>query len=199
MRHGAVSYFDDDGAPVDPEAVSLTTEGRAQAEAARDLLEPIAFDRVIASGLPRTIETASIVAPGREPEAWPELDEIRGERLSAIPADELENEFVHAFRGVVPNEKRFLGGETIGELFDRVIPAVDRLLADEKLGHGAARPARCRQPGDSLARAHRAAHVPRPVRTGAGVRQRPRRRRRRLDRPGREREPVSTSRTARRA
>ena len=93
---------------------------------------PIAFDRVIASGLPRTCETASIVAPGREPEAWPELDEIRGERLSAIPADELENEFVHAFRGVVPNEKRFLGGETIGELFDRVIPAVDRLLADEK-------------------------------------------------------------------
>ena len=38
---------------------------------------------------------------------------------------------MHAFRGVVPNEKRFLGGETIGELFDRVLPALDRLLADE--------------------------------------------------------------------
>ncbi len=37
---------------------------------------------------------------------------------------------MHAFRGVVPNEKRFLGGETIGELFDRVLPALDRLLAD---------------------------------------------------------------------
>ncbi len=30
----------------------------------------------------------------------------------------------------MPNEKRFLGGETIGELFDRVVPALDRLLAD---------------------------------------------------------------------
>ena len=38
---------------------------------------------------------------------------------------------MHAFRGVVPNDKRFLGGETIGELFDRVLPALDRLLADE--------------------------------------------------------------------
>jgi probable phosphoglycerate mutase len=38
---------------------------------------------------------------------------------------------VHVFRGVVPLERRFLGGETIGELFDRVLPAVERLLADE--------------------------------------------------------------------
>jgi probable phosphoglycerate mutase len=130
MRHGAVSYFED-GVPVDPGTVSLTTEGRTQAEAARDLLDAIVFDRVIASGLPRTTQTASIVAPASEVESWPELDEIRGARLSSIPEDELESEFVHAFRGVVPNEKRFLGGETIGALFDRVIPAVDRLLADE--------------------------------------------------------------------
>ena len=27
----------------------------------------------------------------------------------------------------MPNEKRFLGGETIGELFDRVLPALERL------------------------------------------------------------------------
>ena len=38
---------------------------------------------------------------------------------------------MHAFRGVVPNEKRFLGGESIGELFDRVLPAVERLVADD--------------------------------------------------------------------
>ena len=30
----------------------------------------------------------------------------------------------------MPNEKRFLGGETIGELFDRVLPAIERLVAD---------------------------------------------------------------------
>ena len=130
MRHGAVSYVDEDGRPVRPQTVSLTEEGRAQAEAARVLLEGIAFDRVVASGLPRTMETAAIVAPGREVEAWPELRELEGDRLSSIPPSELETAFVHAFRGVVPNEKRFLNGESIGELFDRVLPALERLLAD---------------------------------------------------------------------
>jgi probable phosphoglycerate mutase len=37
-----------------------------------------------------------------------------------------------AFRGVVPLESRFLGGESIGELFDRVLPRLDVLLADER-------------------------------------------------------------------
>jgi broad specificity phosphatase PhoE len=130
MRHGAVAYFDDDGRPVRPDTVPLTEEGRAQAAAARDLLEGIVFDRVIASGLPRTMETAAIVAPASTIEVWPELREIEGDRLSSIPPAELEAAFVHAFRGVVPNEKRFLGGEAIGELFDRVVPALERLLAD---------------------------------------------------------------------
>jgi broad specificity phosphatase PhoE len=130
MRHGAVAYFDEAGRPVPPETVSLTEEGRAQAVAARELLAGITFDRVIASGLPRTVETAELVVPGRTPAIWPELQELRGDRLSSIPPSELEHEFVHAFRGVVPNDKRFLGGETIGELLDRVVPALDRLLAD---------------------------------------------------------------------
>lgn len=132
MRHGAVAYFDEAGRPLPPDTVPLTEEGRAQAEAARALLAGITFDRVIGSGLPRTMETAAIVAPGHAVEAWPDLQEIRGDRLSSIPAAELERAFVHAFRGVVPNDKRFLGGETIGELFDRVLPALERLLADDR-------------------------------------------------------------------
>jgi probable phosphoglycerate mutase len=131
MRHGAVSYFDPEGRPVQPDDVGLNDDGRAQAEAARALLEPVTFDRVLTSGLPRTAETARIVAPDAEAEEWPELRELRGDRLASIPADRLEDEFVHAFRGVVPNDKRFLGGEAIGELFERVLPALDRLLADE--------------------------------------------------------------------
>ena len=89
------------------------------------------MDRVLCSGLPRTLETASIVAPGTEPESWPELREIQGGRLSEIPAEALQHEFVHAFRGVIPNETRFLRGESIGELFDRVIPALERLVEDD--------------------------------------------------------------------
>ena len=131
MRHAEVSYFGDDGRPVDPVEVSLNVEGVAQAEAAAEALAGIELDRVLTSGLPRTLETAAIIAPGRTPETWPDLTEIRGGRLSEIPTDALQHEFVHAFRGVIPIETRFLRGESIGELFDRVLPALDRLIADE--------------------------------------------------------------------
>jgi broad specificity phosphatase PhoE len=130
MRHAEVSYFGEDGAPVNPAAVPLTDEGVAQAHAAAEAFAGIELDRVVTSGLPRTLETAAIVAHGRESESWPELREIQGGRLSEIPADALEREFVGAFRGVIPNETRFLRGESIGELFDRVLPALTRLTDD---------------------------------------------------------------------
>jgi probable phosphoglycerate mutase len=129
MRHAAVAYFED-GRPVQPETVPLTAEGREQARAAAAMLEGIRFDRVITSGLPRTLETARIVAPDAEPESWPELREIESGRLGDIPEDELERAFVEVWRDVVPEETKFLGGETVGSLLDRVLPALDRLLAD---------------------------------------------------------------------
>jgi broad specificity phosphatase PhoE len=131
MRHAEVSYFGADGVPVDPREVPLNDEGVTQARAVAATVRDVPFDRVLTSGLPRTLETAAIVAPAVEAESWPELREIQGGRLSEIPADALEHEFVHAFRGVIPNESRFLRGESIGELFDRVLPAVERLVADD--------------------------------------------------------------------
>jgi broad specificity phosphatase PhoE len=129
MRHGRVAYFDE-GRPLRPEDVPLTDEGKEQARAAAAVLDGISFDRVITSGLPRTIETARIVAPGAEPDSWPELREIESGRLEDIPEEKLENEFASVFKDVVPEERRFLAGETVGSLLDRVIPEVERLLAD---------------------------------------------------------------------
>jgi broad specificity phosphatase PhoE len=129
MRHAEVSYFDN-GRPVRPEHVALTEAGREQARAAAEAFEGVHFDRVVTSGLARALETARIVAPGLEPESWPDLRELETGRLADIPEEELEREFVGAFENVVPEEARFLGGETIGSLFDRVVPALERLLAD---------------------------------------------------------------------
>jgi broad specificity phosphatase PhoE len=130
MRHARVSYFED-GRPVRPDLVPLTAEGREQARAAAELLDGVRFDRVITSGLPRTVETARIVAADKEPESWPELREIESGRLDDIPEDEIEAAFVHSWRDVVPEDTPFLGGETIRSLFDRVLPAIDQLRADE--------------------------------------------------------------------
>jgi probable phosphoglycerate mutase len=138
MRHGSVTYFDEAGRPFSPETVPLNEAGRLQARAAGTVFADlgVAFERVITSGLPRTVETARLVlaATGQaiDVEVWPELEEIRGGRLSAIPDEALRDAFVGAFEGVVAEHRRFLGGETIGELLDRVLPAVERLRADTR-------------------------------------------------------------------
>lgn len=136
MRHGSVTYFDETGRPFLPESVPLNETGRRQATAAGALFAEgaLRFDRVITSGLPRTLETAArvLAETGQviDVEVWRELEEIRGGRLSAIPDETLRDAFVGAFEGDVAEDRRFLGGEAIGELLDRVLPALDRLRAD---------------------------------------------------------------------
>ncbi len=136
MRHGSVTYFDPAGKPFPPESVPLNELGRAQASAAGRVFaeQQLRFDRVIVSGLPRTVETARrvLAETGQDiaPETWPELEELRGGRLSSIPDAELEDAFTGAFHGVVPEHKQFLGGESVGQLMDRVFPALDTLRAD---------------------------------------------------------------------
>jgi broad specificity phosphatase PhoE len=129
MRHAAVAYFSDDG-PVDPTTVALTPEGREQATMAGRALAGVELDRVITSGLARTVETARIVAPTLEPEEWPAFEELRAGRLADIGDDGLEAAFTGAFAGTITPETRFLGGETIGALMDRVVPSFERLIAD---------------------------------------------------------------------
>lgn len=136
MRHGSVTYFDAAGKPVLPEMVPLNEQGRMQASAAGRVFadHAVRFDRVIVSGLPRTVETATrvLAETGQQIalEEWPDFVEIRGGKLAAIPDAELKEAFTGAFEGIAPEHKRFLGGESIGELMDRIHPAVDRLRAD---------------------------------------------------------------------
>ncbi|MDC6291876.1 histidine phosphatase family protein [Ralstonia pseudosolanacearum] len=139
MRHGAVTYFDATGRPILPETVPLNEDGRRQAAAAGQTFaaERIVFDRVIVSGLPRTVETAQRVLaemPAMQTrnlalEPWPELQEIRGGKLAEIPEHDVAQAFIGAFEGRVPEDRRFLNGERIGDFLDRVVPAIARLRA----------------------------------------------------------------------
>jgi broad specificity phosphatase PhoE len=126
MRHAQVRYFEG----LDAEQVVLTEEGRRQAHTAAAALAPITFDRVVTSGLARTMETAAIVAPGIEAEARYELREIESGELRGVAPEAVHELMATAFRGVVPLDTRFLGGESIDALFERVLPEVDALLAD---------------------------------------------------------------------
>ena len=136
MRHGSVSYFSADGKPVHPETVSLNTLGIEQAEAAGKLFADynVQFDRVITSGLARTVETATLVlkttAARLTIEQRPRLQEIRGGRLADIAEKDLLQSFTAATDGVVNEAAQFLGGETVGQLLDRVVPEMNAIRAD---------------------------------------------------------------------
>lgn len=134
LRHADVSYFEKDGTPVKPQTVQLTDQGREQAEAAFRALLKARFDRVVTSGLPRTVETARIVMGNRElrVEKEPAFEEIRPGRLSEIPREEAERAFTRAF---TPDPRsRFLNGETFESLERRVLPAWDRLIFEPGWG-----------------------------------------------------------------
>ncbi|GGC90881.1 histidine phosphatase family protein [Undibacterium terreum] len=136
MRHGSVSYFDEAGKPFLPESVPLNEQGRQQAHAAGKVFaqKQIKFDRVIVSGLPRTVETAKAVLAetGQQIalEVWPQWEELRGGKLAAISDAQLKDAFVGAFEGVVSEDKQFLGGEAIGEFMDRIHPGILQLRSD---------------------------------------------------------------------
>jgi probable phosphoglycerate mutase len=133
MRHGSVDYFRADGSPVHPHTVQLNESGRKQADAAGSLFAEcgVRFDKVIVSGLNRTTETAArvLAAAGQtlEWELEPALEEIRGGKLADIPPDEVEAAFLGAFTSGIESQ-RFLGGESVGELLDRSLPAFERIL-----------------------------------------------------------------------
>jgi len=138
MRHGAVDYFLPDGTPVASDSVPLSATGRAQADAAGRLFaqQGVCFDRAVASGLPRTVETArrALAAAGQGAlalEERPALREIRGGRLDTIAPQQLEAAFTHPFTRTDAVEGRcFLGGEAIGEMLDRVLPDFEALLRE---------------------------------------------------------------------
>ena len=136
MRHGSVTYFDEAGKPVPPDTVPLNPHGIKQSEAAGELFAKhhIKFDRVIVSGLLRTVQTAEHIlhATGQQIniEIKPALQEIKGGKLSEIPAAQLRSAFQDVFNGYVSEDTRFLGGESVGELLDRVIPEIDQLRSE---------------------------------------------------------------------
>jgi probable phosphoglycerate mutase len=137
MRHGSVDYFAPDGTPVPPHTVPLNAAGRAQADAAGALFAAAGarFDRVLVSGLARTVETAQrvLAAAGQDVAIAHDarLVEIRSGRLAAIAHGQLRAAFTGAFNATDDVESlTFLGGETVGAMMDRCLPAFGDLLAD---------------------------------------------------------------------
>ncbi len=138
MRHAHVDYFDPKlaergGAP----AVRLTPLGIEQAEASRDALAEIPFQRAICSGLPRTRQTAKIVLGGlAEP---PELEEDRDFReieagsttIQSQSREELARRMHDEFHQAnEPGRRMMETGERFEDAYLRSTRGLERVLAE---------------------------------------------------------------------
>jgi broad specificity phosphatase PhoE len=139
MRHGDVAYFDAQGKPVpDPDKVSLSDKGKAQADATGAYLKTIGlakFDRVISSDLPRTVETAERVLAAAgiagSPTQVEALREMRNGPIKDVATVDLPKTLLALDAPRVAGDTRFIGRESVAELQGRIAPAVKALLDDK--------------------------------------------------------------------
>ncbi len=118
----------------------LTARGREQAKVVAKALRPIHFDRVVASTLSRTKDTAAEIVAGRgvPVETFGELMEIDLGEAAGKPFDEV--------RGLPGYESdgfhQWPGGESLDQVVLRAMRIIDRLVAESPgkticiVGHG---------------------------------------------------------------
>jgi broad specificity phosphatase PhoE len=131
MRHGEVGYIVN-GQPVPPDQAILTDEGRIQCQAAAQVLADAPFDRVLATNLLRTQQTAQIVLGSRNLplEIYEGLREIRSGSLLHYPPEQRRSLFVGSLTHHLAPDTPFLGGETFATFRARVLPTFQALLAE---------------------------------------------------------------------
>jgi broad specificity phosphatase PhoE len=133
MRHAEAAYVDEAGRIArDPRLVPLSAHGRREAAQMAKLLDGAEFDRAVCSGLPRTVETATVVLCGAGPklEEVPALEEVRSGGAGSLGRAFEPRDLAYALEHAVDENARFLGGETFAELRERVVGAMEALVAE---------------------------------------------------------------------
>ncbi len=132
FRHGDVSYVDDEGNRVaDSRAVPLTDQGHKQAAGMRSFMKEIPIDRIICSGLPRTVQTAEGIFGNRnlKIETAPAFEEIKSDpdRYKA-PTDLAD--VAYAFADAHMPGATYGNGENFADFEIRVVDGFKKIIAD---------------------------------------------------------------------
>ncbi|MBI2983901.1 MAG: histidine phosphatase family protein [Chloroflexi bacterium] len=118
----------------------LTARGREQARTVAAALRATRFDRVVSSDLSRARDTAEIIARehGCEVEVFPELREINVGEAAGKAIEDAKERFDWGPGRFV----QWPGGESLEQVRDRVVSAIDRIVAASPgkgiciVGHG---------------------------------------------------------------
>ena len=130
FRHGEVNYMPEGKVVKDPNEVDLTDKGLMQARLIDKNTKNIHFERILSSGLPRTIQTGAHMAERRniKIESFPQLKEYQWDPKS------FKNNDVKQFGYLFENSKskEAIGGiEEADEFYERVANQIQNILEEE--------------------------------------------------------------------
>lgn len=118
--------------------VPLSVEGEEQARSVAECLRDVRLDRVVSSGLERAEFGARVLREGRGLERMdePRLAEMNRGAWRGLTLEEIEQRWPGAWESWwrAPHAERPPGGESVGDLAGRVLPALDELAARHPAG-----------------------------------------------------------------
>tara|TARA_B100000674_G_C37926280_1_gene955778 strand:- start:286 stop:996 length:711 start_codon:yes stop_codon:yes gene_type:complete len=130
FRHGEVDYTGSGKVVKNPDLVDLTENGRKQALLIDENTKDFLIERIICSGLPRTLQTGQHIAKRRgiEIECFPLLKEYQWDPSLLMETD--IKKFGYLFED--SKAKELIGGtEDADEFFDRVSKQIEEILKEE--------------------------------------------------------------------
>ena len=130
FRHGEVDYTGTGGVVKDPDLVNLTENGQKQAVIIDENTKDFLIERIISSGLPRTLQTARYIAERRnlEIESFPSLKEYQWDPKLLVKTD--IKKFGYLFED--SKAKEMIGGtEDADEFYNRVTCKLEELIKED--------------------------------------------------------------------
>lgn len=118
------------------EGIPLSGEGREQARELAERLAPVRLAAIYSSPLERCVETAQSIANGRRVKIRfaPELREVDYGRWTGRPLAQLARTRLWREVHHMPSSVRFPGGETLREVQERGVRALDAIAARHHRG-----------------------------------------------------------------
>ena len=130
FRHGEVDYMSSGKVVDDPDQVNLTENGRQQAVNLDENTKEFTIERIVCSGLPRTIQTGEHVAKRRgiKIESFPSLKEYQWDPKLLMKTD--ITKFGYLFED--SKAKEMIGGtEDADEFYKRVTVTLEKIIKEE--------------------------------------------------------------------
>ena len=136
VRHGHVQYFDTAHQPINPKYALLSDQGVQQIQLLAEHLKAISLDHIFSSTMPRSIQTAEILATHQAQQiihSFDEIREIKSGRLKDIAPEQAELFIKKAYYPQKFGLHGFLQGESWTDFEARVTQWFEQMLLRQDL------------------------------------------------------------------